>query len=81
IGLLKADGLQCGVLMGLIMQALPQTQCLLHSVWEQLVALKKSAEEDAGVKKEILPGGMLKITDKDGTRIIREPYPYEIEGN
>ncbi|GAI77455.1 unnamed protein product, partial [marine sediment metagenome] len=48
---------------------------------KQLVALKKKAEEEAGVNKEILPGGMLRITDKDGNTIIREPYPYEVEGN
>lgn len=78
---IKAGGLQCGILMGLIMQALPQTQSLLDSVWKQLVAGKKSAEEDAGVKKEILPGGMIRISDKDGNVIIRQPFPYEVEGN
>ncbi|GAJ01745.1 unnamed protein product [marine sediment metagenome] len=78
---LKADSLQCGILMALIMQALPQTQSLLHSVWKQLVAIKKSAEEDAGVKKEMLPGGMIRISDKDGDVIIRQPFPYEVEGN
>ncbi|GAH29420.1 unnamed protein product [marine sediment metagenome] len=78
---LKADALQCGVLMGLIMKALPQTRSLLHSVWEQLMAIRKSAEEDAGVKKEILPGGLIQLTDAAGIIIIREPYSYEIEGN
>ena len=53
----------------------------LKPVYEQLIALKKQAEEEAGVKKEVLPGGVLKITDRDGTVIIREPYPFEVEGN
>jgi len=53
----------------------------LKPVWEQLIAFKKQVEEEAGVKKEVLPGGMLKITDKDGNVIIREPYPFEVEGN
>jgi len=78
---IKADGFQLGALMALVMTANPQTRQLLDSVWKQLVALKKSSEEDAGVKKEIIPGGMIKCTDKDGTVIIREPWPHEIEGN
>ncbi|GAI02025.1 unnamed protein product [marine sediment metagenome] len=45
------------------------------------VALKKQVEEEAGVKKEVIPGGRLKITDRDGNVIIREPYPWEVEGN
>ncbi|MBA7676472.1 hypothetical protein ES703_84713 [subsurface metagenome] len=67
--------------MGLIMQAEDKSRRALDDVWKQLVALKKKAEEEAGVRKEILPGGMLRITDKDGNTIIREPYPYEVEGN
>ncbi len=79
--IIKLDGLECGVLMGVIMQLDAKQRQALSGVWEQLVQLKKKAEEEAGVKKEIIPGGMLKLTDKDGTVIIREPYPFEIEGN
>jgi len=78
---IKANALQCGVLMALIMQALPQTQQLLHGVQKQLVAIKKQFEGDAGVTKEVLPGGAIMSTDKDGTVIIREPLPHEIENN
>ncbi|GAJ18841.1 unnamed protein product [marine sediment metagenome] len=56
-------------------------QRALKPVYEQLIALKKQFEEEAGVKKEIISGGMLRITDKDGNVIIRAPYPYEVEGN
>jgi hypothetical protein len=70
-----------GVLTGLIMQSDDRNQRALKPVWEQLIAFKKQVEEEAGVKKEVLPGGMLKITDKDGNVIIREPYPFEVEGN
>lgn len=63
------------------MQSDDRNQRALKPVWEQLIAFKKQAEEEAGVKKEVLPGGMLKITDKDGNVIIREPYPFEVEGN
>ncbi len=53
----------------------------MKSVYEQLVALKKQVEEEAGVTKEVLPGGMLKLSDKDGHVIIREPYPFEVQDN
>ncbi len=78
---IKFNGLELGVLTGVIMQLDDRTQQALKSVWEQLIALKKQAEEEAGVKKEIIPGGLLKLTDKYGNEIIREPYPFEIEGN
>lgn len=72
---------QAGVLMGLIMQAGDSSRRALDSVWEQLVEGKKRAEREAGVTKEMLPGGRLRITDKDGNVIVRQPYPYEVEGN
>ncbi|MBA7476967.1 hypothetical protein ES707_12363 [subsurface metagenome] len=78
---IKLNSFEMGVLTGLIMQSDDRNQRALKPVWEQLIAFKKQVEEEAGVKKEVLPGGMLKITDKDGNVIIREPYPFEVEGN
>jgi len=78
---IKANALQCGVLMGLIMQAEDQPRLALDGVWKQLVALKKVAEEEAGVTKEILPGGMIRIRDRDGNVITRQPFPYEVGEN
>ena len=78
---LKINGFEGGVLMGLIMQAEDQPRLALDNVWKQLVALKKKAEREAGVEKEMLPGGMIRIRDKDGNVITREPFPYEVEGN
>jgi len=78
---IKANAFQCGAMMALVMTANSQAQQILDGVQKQLIAIKKQFEEDAGVKKEILPGGMIKSTDKDGTVIIREPFPHEIEGN
>jgi len=78
---IKANALECGAMMALVMTALPQAQQILYGVQKQLIAIKKQAEEDAGVTKEVLPGGIIKSTDKDGTVIIREPYPHEIENN
>lgn len=78
---IKANPLQCGVLTAMVMTANPQAQQMLHGVQKQLLAIKKGFEEDAGVTKEVLPGGIIKSTDKDGTVIIREPFPHEIENN
>ena len=76
---IKLNGFEIGVLTAVIMQLDDRRRQALKGVWEQLITLKKQAEEEAGVKKEILPGGMLKLTDKDGNVIIRAPYPFEIE--
>lgn len=78
---LKVNAFEGGCLMGLIMQAEDQARLSLDDVWKQLVVLIKAAEEEAGVTKEILPGGMIRKQDKDGNVIIRQPYPYEVEGN
>lgn len=78
---IKANALQCGVLMGLIMQAGDLPRRTLDNIWKQLVVLKKQAEEEAGVTKEILPGGAIMSTDKNGTVIIRDPLPHEVENN
>lgn len=78
---IKLNAIEIGVLTGVIMQSDERAQMALKPVWEQLIAFKKQFEQEAGVKKEILPGGMLKTTDKDGTVIIRAPFPWEVEGN
>ena len=78
---IKLNGYEMGVLTMVIMQSGEVSKRALKPVWDQLLAFKKQFEEEAGVKKEILPGGMLRITDKDGNVIIRPPYPWEVEGN
>jgi len=78
---IKLNGFELGVLTGVIMQLDGRKQEALKSVWDQLIALKRQFEEEAGVTKEVLPGGMLKIIDKHGNVIIRAPYPFEVEGN
>ncbi len=78
---IKLNGFECGVLMGVIIQLDDRQRQALKPVYEQLLALKKQIEKEEGVKKEVIPGGRLKITDNDGNVIIREPYPWEVEGN
>jgi len=78
---IKFNALEGGVFNGLIMQSDDRSQLLLKPVLDQLIDIKKQIELEAGVKKEAIPGGMLKITDRDGNVIIREPFPWEVEGN
>jgi len=72
---------EAGVLMGLLEKEGDRVKKPLSDVWKQLVAMKKEIEKAEGVTKEVLPGGILKISDRDGNTIIREPYSWEIEGN
>lgn len=78
---LKVNVFEMGVLMGVIMQEEDRIKRSLDGVWKQLVYYKREVEKADGVVKEMLPGGKIKLTHADGTVIIREPYPYEIEGN
>ena len=78
---IEVDALQCGSLYGLMIQEEPSGHTVFDSVVKQLVAIKLELEKEAGVTKEILPGGMIRLTDKDGTIIVRPPFPYETEGN
>lgn len=79
--IIKFNPYELGLLHGVIMQSDDKQQQALSAVSKQLIELKRQFEQEAGVKKEVLPGGMLKITDKDGNVIIRAPYSFEIEGN
>lgn len=72
---------ECGLLLGFLGYTDPQTRMMIDNVWKQLVALKKKAEEDAGVTKELLPDGMIQIIDRDGNKFTRPALPYEIELN
>lgn len=78
---IKLNGYEMGLLTMVIMQSDEVSKRALKPVWDQLIAFKKQFEEEAGVTKEILPGGMLRISDKDGNVITRPPYPWEVEGN
>lgn len=70
-----------GVLMGMIEGAEERLRPSLIGVRQQLIAMKKDIEKADDVTKTILPNGMLEIKDKDGNRIIRPPYSWEIERN
>ena len=78
---LAVNAFECGVLSVVILQQEDRQRRALENVWKQLIALKKRFEGEAGVKMEMLPGGLIQITDKDGNVITRPPMPHEIEGN
>lgn len=78
---IKVSAVEAGVLMGIIEVAEASVKPSLSGVRGQLIAIKRDLEKDAGVVKNILPSGMLEIKDKDGNRIIRPPYSWEVEGN
>lgn len=78
---LTVNAFEGGALMGLLEKEGDRVKKTLADVWKQLVAMKTEIEKEQGVTKEVLPGGLLKITDRDGNTIVREPYSWEIEGN
>jgi len=78
---IEIDAMEGGVLYGLLLEAKEKGRRALKDVEKQLVAIKLEMEEAAGVTKEVLPGGRLRLTDKNGIIIERPPYPYETEGN
>ena len=78
---IKVNAFEGGVLIGVIYQLDNKKQQALKSVAKQLIALKEECEQESEVRKEVLPGGFLKITDRDGNTIIRPPYPWETEDN
>jgi len=78
---IEMGAMECGALYGLILQSNPSEHTILNNVLKQLTAIKLTVEKEAGVTKELLPGGLLRLTDKDGHIIVRPPFPYETEGN
>ena len=78
---LTMNGFEAGVLFGMVMTADEPRRRALDRVWKQLVDLKIAAEEEAGVQKEMLPGGKIRLTDRDGNVFVREPFPHELAGN
>ena len=78
---ITVNGFEAGVLMGMIESAEERAKPSLSGIRSQLIAMKRDIEKANGVVKKLLPDGRLEMTDKDGNRIIRPPYSWEIEGN
>ncbi len=67
---------QSGILMAMIMES-EYKDGHLAGVYEQLIEIKRQIEKEVGVEKELLPSGLLKITDRAGNIIIRSPQEWE----
>lgn len=78
---IQINAFEAGMLLALIGELDQPKRGALSGVLQQLIALKKKAEEAAGVTKTLLPDGFLEIKDANGIRIIRPPYSWEVEGN
>ncbi len=74
--ILRLNPFQCGFLMAMIMES-EYKNGHLKSVYEQLIEIKRQIEKEVGVEKELLPSGLLKITDRAGNIIIRSPQEWE----
>ncbi len=73
---IRLNYFQSGILFGMIMKS-EHRDGPLKSVYDQLIEIKKQVEKSEGVEKELLPNGLLKITDRGGTVIIRPPQEWE----
>lgn len=78
---IQVNAFEAGALMGMIESAEDRIKPSLSGVRGQLIAMKRDIEKTDGVTKNLLPNGMLEITDVDGNRIIRAPYSWEVESN
>jgi len=74
--ILRLNPFQCGLLMAMIMES-EYKDGHLAGVYEQLIEIKRQIEKEVGVEKELLPSGLLKITDRAGNIIIRAPQDWE----
>jgi len=64
--------------MGLIMER-KEEEGPLKRFFQQLIELKMSIEAADGVTKKLRSDGLIELTDVDGVKIIREPFPWEIK--
>ena len=63
---------EAGVLLAVIHDV-----AALEDIFKQLLALKEQVDRECGVTKELLPNGLLRVTNEDGQIITRSPFPWE----
>lgn len=78
---ITVNSFEAGILIGMVEDAEERIKPRLSGIRDQLIKIKKDIEKDAGVIKKLLPDGMLEVKAKNGIRIVRPPYSWEIEGN
>jgi len=73
---IKINTLQAGILQSLLWQDhKPQ----MKPIFEQLRARELKMKRRARVSIEVLEGGLLGMTDRDGNRIVRDAFPWELK--
>ena len=75
----EIDAFQGGILTGLIAGLDVNRRAALDSVFKQLIEMKKNIEEADGVTRILIGNNRVQLTDKDGTSIVRDLYPWEID--
>lgn len=70
----RLNAFEAGALLWLVHEA-----PLLKDVAKQLISLKEDIDRECGVTKELLPDGLLKITNDSGDVMVRSPFPWEKE--
>jgi len=68
----RLNALEAGILL-----AVTYDVSALKDVFKQLLDLKEQVDRECGVTKELLPNGLLKVTNEDGQIITRPPFPWE----
>ncbi len=51
----------------------------MKPIFEQLRARELKMKRRARVSIEVLEGGLLGLTDRDGNRIVRDAFPWELK--
>ncbi len=79
--ILKLNAFESGALLSMLHKPANIVQKLgLGEVIKQLIGHQKTMQRNAGVTKEFLPDGRLKMSDRYGNTVIREPFEWEKEG-
>lgn len=72
---IKLNTFQAGALQAVLWE---DHRGVFRPLFEQLRAYELEVKKKDRVTIEHLEGGMVGLTDCDGTRIVREPYPWEV---
>ena len=73
---IKINTLQAGILQSLLWQ---DHKAPMKPIFEQLRVHELKMKRRARVSIEVLEGGLLGLTDRDGNRIVRDAFPWELK--
>jgi hypothetical protein len=70
---------EMGALMGWLDRTKAWQNYLLRGLYNRLAEIKRQIEKQDGVKKTLLPNGLIRVVDIDGTTITRPPLFWELK--